>query len=313
MTEQKLANPEPGRRDVLRSGAAYVAGGAILGFLGSVGGGFYNTIFPQQTDREIDKRYLSSLFDVSLPPPSVYAGAGNVLGKAIGIKDISGYLRFSSGTLVDFIANALSIDRNVLSDNSDTSFVYDPTEQAIFLGSPVANPVSQYIMGYKQAEHGGNAIPQINYDDSHLRWSFLFGEDDFGVYNGQRQLAGRISERTSQLVYRPIYKLVDKLEARIISPTISNGMMTNEWLTIIKRLDHGKSKTVIAGMHGNGTKSFFSDFRQNVAKLYSLTEGVGQYQVVLPVNLDHSAGLDGQRCTTGEIDWPGARLHSIAS
>lgn len=311
MANNSSAGSSVGRRQFLRSGAAFVVGGLAGGFLGRIGEGAYNTIFPQETQTQIDKSYLSSLFDITVRPPSVYGGNGNILGRAIGLKDISPYLRYSSATLVDFITNALEIDRNLLNDNGDESFEYNPIEQAVFLGSPVSNPVGRYIMGYKIGR-APDGVPEINYEDVQTRWAFLFGETGFGVYGGQRQVAGRYSESRSELVQRPIYKLVDKADGRIITPSINGGMIANEWLTIIRRKDRDRYKTLIAGMHGSGTKSFFADFRRNISRLHRLTEAVDQYQLIVPVDLDHTAGLDGVRRTTGEIDWSRARLHIIA-
>ncbi|MGQ0444701.1 MAG: hypothetical protein ACT4O2_06135 [Beijerinckiaceae bacterium] len=125
-----------GRRQFLRSGAAYVAAGVAGGALGGIGEGIYNTIFHQESQIEIDIRYLSSLFDIAGTPPSIYVGNGNILGRAIGILDVSGYLRFSAATLIDFISGSLSIGRNVLESNKDRSFAYDPNMQSIFLGHP---------------------------------------------------------------------------------------------------------------------------------------------------------------------------------
>ncbi|MGQ0444700.1 MAG: hypothetical protein ACT4O2_06130 [Beijerinckiaceae bacterium] len=176
----------------------------------------------------------------------------------------------------------------------------------------MANSVTRLLMGYSRNELGENELPEIDYSDDKVRWAFLFGESGFGVYDGREVRAGRYSKRTSQLAYRPVYKLVDKSTRETLSPSISDGMLDNEWVTVIRRRDRGRFKTVIAGMPGTGTEAFFSNFRLNVAHLYQMTERIDQYQLIVPVALDHSAGLDRVNRTTGTIDWPHARLHVIA-
>lgn len=319
MTEDPNADSNFTRRKFLRStatfvlgGAGFVAAGVVDGVTGAAGEDIYNSIHPKLTDDEVDRKLLSALFDVGQLKPSIYAGDGNIQGKAVGINDVSPYLQFSSATLVDFIANTLKISRAHFEDNAHPSFEYDPDQQAIFLGSPVANPVSHFIMGYMPIGPDRNSVPQVDYNNLKTRWSFMFGDSEFGVYDGRLEVAGRYGTGKPGLVHRPIYKLIDKHEGRIETPSTTGGMLNHEWLTIVRILDHGKFKTVVAGMHGSGTKSFFVDFRRNIERLHALTESLAEYQIVVPVELDHPIGLDGVRRTTGQIDWKRARLQGIS-
>lgn len=306
------------RRDALTSIAAWSGAAAATaavftaeGFFGALGEDLYRTVLTQETREEIDKRYLSALFDLADGRPDIFAGTGNIRARALGQKGISEYLWVSSRTVLDFITCTLDVKRCFVPDNSDDVFKYDPTKQSIFLGSPVANSESRAIMGYKRAlEDRPYAVPEINYNDTAVRWAFSFGQGDFGIYDGVKELAGRYAAN-SQLVEREVYKLIDKTDLRIAAPSTTDGMLNHEWMLITRRKDRGKFRTVIAGMHGPGTQSFFDDFRENLEKLFERTEGRDEYQVLVPVQLDHSAGLDGIHRTTGKLDWRQADLHVI--
>ena len=312
------------RRKVIRAlatGTSWTAVAAASGFIGgltgAVGERLFTTVFPDDNDVDADAGALEWLTGTSADLPAIFAGEGNSIGSALGIAGTSNYLTYAASQFSSYVSRALRPVRHHALDNSDDPFIYDRRRTAIFLGGPAANHVTSALLGYLNltVEQDGKStdMPVPDRTNRRTRWAQIHGEQGYGVYSGKLELAARYSSSSGRVVERPVYKLLDKLTGEVISPSVEQGFLANEWLTIVRLNDAGVPKIVIGGMHGYSTEAFCKDISSNIERLRQLTGAVPEYQVIVPVRLSNSEDLTGRWHTFGEIDWAGARTHVIST
>lgn len=318
--ERSVSMNEPSRRVFLWAMGGFVTSQVAAGFLGRVGEGIWAitldpvTLFPSNTDKEL----ISFLFN-SENLPKVYAGEGNKLAKSEGKLGLSSYLRNASETFNAFIPKAFGLEI-IKKDSDDQVFAYNPHQSALFLGGPVANDETARLAHYRFEEialDNGKTVRLPVFDKTlkQYRWGQLHGEKGFGVYVNKK--TGVSERRTAKrydggnLVERPIYALVDLSTNTEIFPSIENGFLKNEWLTIIKRVENKRSKVIIGGLHGYSSEAFARDIDKNLEKLKSMVGNKNEFQIIIPVHLDHTKALDGRWYTSGALVWEESQVHEI--
>jgi len=303
------------RRKVFKAVAE--GGGAMLasGFLGAIANELFNTIYKPKEVGEAEKEALGVLFGESDALPSLYAGEGNILARAKGLKGISKYLGYSAEQFSSYIGRAFKAEFNLLNNNGGEVFSYDTKKDSLFLGGAAANDITSGLLGYKEKEMTvGNDVvlfPTADRANTVTRWVQLYGETGYGIYNGKQQLARRYSARTGKEVERPIYKILDKKTGKTLEPIIENDFLMSEWLTIVRIRDAFSTKVIIGGMHGYSTEAFCRNISVNLERLSSVVGTKEQYQVIVPVTLSHKLNRLSKLYTVGDIDWKNAKAHEI--
>lgn len=310
---------DPNRRKVVKAvavGVTAVIGGVVGGFTGGVGEKILSTVFPGDKDiRDAEKEALQVLFGAAEDLPSIFAGAGNLQGKAIGIDRTSDYLTYSANQFTNYILRAMHPVLNVVKSNEGHEFTYDYRKNALFLGGPPANEITSRLLGYRKVEiscdGAAKTLPVADRNNTRTRWAFVYGESDYGIYQGSRLFAGRYSSSTGKEVVRPVFKMLDKRTGELYVPRIEAGFLSSEWLTIIRLKEYVSYSVVIGGMHGYSSEAFSQDITSNIEKIASIAGGKDQYQIVVPVNLEHRSNNLGKKYTTGQICWEDALCEKI--
>lgn len=311
-----------GKRKFLKAGAMFIAGAIAGGPLGTLGdktldaasGGRWVTLFGPKNVGEVELDAWKVLFNESTPP-GLYPGKGNPLGILDnGIQKLSSYLENSSSSFSSYITKAMNLKCEFCKNNNYDEFNYSERKNALFLGGPVANDIVKDLLGYTDIVviRNGETVkmPKPVMSNKKIRWSQLHGIEGYGIYNGKTETAKRYDEK--KLVDRAVYKLIDKNDSSIITPSIDrNGFIENEWLTIVKLKELNTTKVIIGGMHGYSTEAFSSDITKNLEQLDKLTNKFNQYQIIIPVNLTHDTNLLGKPFTFGELNWEGAKVQEI--
>lgn len=281
---------DPDRRKVVKAVTvgivSAIGAGVVGGFTGGVGRKVFNTIFPSDKGVvEADREALEVLFGGTDELPSIFAGAGNLQGAAVGINNTSVYLSYSAEKFTNYITKVMRPVLNVVESNEGNEFIYDHRKSSLFLGGPPANEITSKLLGYSRVS--------------------------LSCDGGKRLFARRFSSSTGKEVERPVFKMIDKNSGELFVPRIDQGYLASEWLSII-RLKEGKKHTVvIGGMHGYSTEAFCKYITRNIEHLKNIVGEYEQFQVVVPVSLAHRKDNLGTTYTSGEINWEHALYEQI--
>ena len=313
---------DPIRRRVVRSiaaGGSWVGITAVSGFMGgltgTVGERTLNTIFKDKDVPNAEKGAIDFLCGEDSGVPSIYAGEGNLLRSDTGSGAISSYLTFAASTFSSYLGKALELTSHYSEDNSSDAFVYDRRRSSIFLGGPAANRVTCDLLGYKHISVPKDAttipMPVVDRGNRRTRWGQVYGETAYGVFGGKLEIATRYSSTSGKAVQRPLYKILDKATGEMLAPTVKDGWLLSEWLTVARLREGTTFKVVIGGMHGYSTEAFCRNITASIENLERVVGSAQQYQVIIPVSLDHRRDLTGRAYTHGELDWRNARFQKI--
>jgi hypothetical protein len=222
--------------------------------------------------------------------------------------DISTYLR-QAGTNLNcaLIAAFPNFRPELCQDPMISTFSNVRKADAIFLGGPLANPELAEFLGYVfiQDRNKKNLIPVTN-DKFRLRFECFLGDGEFGRFNEEICYAKRFENGIE--INRFQFAIKDKFKEKIIRCDVSNGWLSNDYLQIIKlkSAQHGGSnKIFIWGLHGNSVAGFFriDQIKYNLDKLVDLTDGMEQYQILLPMNLEHKNDAYDGGYSMASADW----------
>lgn len=309
---------DPKRRKLIKAVATGIIGGVVGGITGEIGVNIFSTIYRSDKDvGEVEKDALSVLFGETEQIPSIYAGVGNLQGNAIGIKSASGYLNYSAEQFTSYILRALRPTLNVVDTNEGNEFTYDHRRNSLFLGGPAANIITAKLLGYNciSVPCAGTAkeMPVIDIGNKRTRWAQIHGETDYGVYQGKKLVAKRYSLSTGKEVERPVFKMFDKKTGKILVPEIKDDFLMSEWLTIVRLREVESYTVIIGGMHGHSTEAFCRNITNSIEKLERIVAGADQYQLIVPVMLEHKEDKLGKRYTSGQIAWEDALVENISA
>jgi uncharacterized protein DUF4062 len=261
-----------------------------------------------------DRQLLESLINTSRSV-QIFAGETNKLGALTGKVGRSYFLATAAAKFGAFLKGALGINNFQESDADDPVFSLRFTENdLLLLGGPVSNDVAACVTGHSfiEIETGGKLtrLPVFRGYPG-LRWGFYCGDTGFGMSQGVYRSARRFDR--GEEVERPLYGVVDLNDGKQPSlfPAGSDSFLREEAL-LIGRLrnpfDPNRFVTTLGGVHGYSTLAFVGDLSKNLDQLTHLIKGCEQYQVLVPVVLDHQESL---RETFGTLLWRNAQLHRI--
>jgi len=76
------------------------------------------------------------------------------------------------------------------------------------------------------------------------------------------------------------FKMIDKSTGEVLVPTIENGYLMSEWLTIARTRDRDSYNAVIEGMSGYNAAAFCKSLSRNINKLKGFVWSDDRYQVI---------------------------------
>ncbi|PWB44275.1 MAG: hypothetical protein C3F12_11270 [Candidatus Methylomirabilota bacterium] len=150
------------------------------------------------------------------------------------------------------------------------------------------------------------------FSSNNLRWGYYCGDVEYGSYGGTIEKAKRCE---GGIVERPLYAIVDNRSSS--NPKCfkkdENGFLKEEVLLITKitnPFDNNFSMFIIGGMHGYSIRTFSKDIEKNLSELRKKVRDRKQYQVYIPVALDHKNNR-GVHVTEATLNWDGAKLELL--
>lgn len=297
------------RREILE-GMAVAGTGAILTKtlegIGVVVKGLYGHISYQ-----LRKSELKHVADIS-KPLQIYAGT-NQLAKAEGKKGLSIYLKTAGAAFSKAVETSLGgkvMFEEVQPD--DTLLKLDVEKELILLGGPVANVLGGAVTGYRY-EHLPSGIDLPVFKSSDFRWGYYCGDSEYGSYSGVIQKAKRCEGGV--IIERPLYAIVDNRSSS--NPRRfrkdDNGFLKEEVLLITKTRNPFQddfSMFIIGGMHGYSIQQFSRNIEKNLSELKNKLRGSNQYQIYVPVDLDHKK-KQGIHVTEAVLNWKAAEIEMV--
>ena len=195
-------------------------------------------------------------------------------------------------------------------DADDPRLRLDPTNNLIMLGGPISNMIAGVQFGYDYDNPSG--IPRF-YDQTRFRWGFDCGDEQLGVHDGHSVWQATFEPLSKKLIWRHDYRIIDTNSRNTwleLPPPDSNGFMQSDALIVTRRNsdDYNKPMMHIAGLHGYSVQQFGKDLQKNLKKLHSLTKGIEQYQVLVPLSVNNDLW---NHVTTAELLWDKALVEEI--
>ena len=80
-----------------------------------------------------------------------------------------------------------------------------------------------------------------------------------------------------------IFRMIDKSTGDFLIPTIENGYLMAEWLTIARNHDRDSYNAVINGMSGYNAEAFCNSLSRNFNRLKGFVWSDDRYQVITPI------------------------------
>jgi hypothetical protein len=266
--------------------------------------------YQEGTKEEVLRPFINTKEDIQ-----IYPGEGNIhkimeyetsiktgLVKEAVTPPISQYINFAMGKLSNRIVNE---NGTKLVPESIDSFKMNLTDiGTIYLGGPLANKSGGQLSGY---DYSNPKFPRIH-TDSKLRWHFLVGETDFGVYEAfdyQKQFAHRY-ENGILLKDRSLYSYVDKKLGNnpiFFKRDPDTNLLAQDVLIITKLIskETGKDQLIIGGMHGHSLEAFCRDLEANLNYITRKFGAGREWQLFIPFELIHGIEEGGKNFTSAKI------------
>jgi len=296
------------RRKFLKFGL-WTSAALSAGISGAAGGSIYNLaedlVFPEQKD-------ISDLLNAFLGSqlPEISVGNYNQVRVAEGKSaKPSHYIQMSASRLVCALSKAHpEVELRTCGDYEAKP--YQGLTDVVVLGGPISNPDLAGLLGYERSQEDrlkpGILIPKADPKKFKLRWEMLHGDTTLGEFDGHIKKALRFEN--FEEVERAQYAIRDLKRGRVLHTSVdpATGLLENEYLQIVQ-LWHPKGyrQTFIWGLHGHSLLGFVGDeeeLRIGLQHLLSLSENMGSYQALVPVELQHLHTPQGN-ITRGKADW----------
>jgi len=304
-----LKNQETNRRDFIK--------GLSVGLLGGIPGVFYFVekifnnawSFESKILKDPTGNHLNKI--INTDHIKIFAGKTNLLRAHSGKFGISGYMKNISESFEAYLKNITGVkNTRTLMPNDPLLLFNEDDKDLVLFGGPVTNPLTAKLTGYKYEkvlyENKEIEFPRFISNEI-FRFGFYCGEQSYGVFNNKNEKVFRYEDK--EKIERPRYGIIDNGIVRFFEIN-SNGFQTEECLIITKVYDYSNQRNIlsIAGMHGYSSEAFANDIDTNLLKLSELAKGNNNFQIIVPVHLDH---FHESKQTKGILNWDKSEFVSI--